>query len=156
MEVTLWALAAASTITVVQRIWVVRRQALSQPAPLSRSTVSSPRLGVALAHPRRRVGLQRRPGRGVPRGQLAGQGPGGLAGGAEGDVLAGLGTTTGRPSTIGAIAWTAVDRAPPPTSRTRRTVDAGRLDRVDARRRARRAAPRRRPGRGAPASRSPG
>jgi CDP-diacylglycerol--glycerol-3-phosphate 3-phosphatidyltransferase/CDP-diacylglycerol--inositol 3-phosphatidyltransferase len=33
MEVTLWALAAASTITVVQRIWVVRRQALSQPAP---------------------------------------------------------------------------------------------------------------------------
>jgi len=35
MEVTLWALAAASTITVVQRIWVVRRQALSQPAPSS-------------------------------------------------------------------------------------------------------------------------
>jgi CDP-diacylglycerol--glycerol-3-phosphate 3-phosphatidyltransferase len=33
MEVTLWALAAASTITVVQRIWVVRRQALSQSAP---------------------------------------------------------------------------------------------------------------------------
>jgi CDP-diacylglycerol---glycerol-3-phosphate 3-phosphatidyltransferase len=29
MEVTLWALAAASTITVGQRIWVVRRQALS-------------------------------------------------------------------------------------------------------------------------------
>ncbi|SRR6266508_2850763 len=27
MEVTLWALAAASTVTVVQRIWVVRRQA---------------------------------------------------------------------------------------------------------------------------------
>jgi CDP-diacylglycerol--glycerol-3-phosphate 3-phosphatidyltransferase/CDP-diacylglycerol--inositol 3-phosphatidyltransferase len=33
MEVTLWALAAASTITVGQRIWVVRRQALSQPTP---------------------------------------------------------------------------------------------------------------------------
>ena len=30
MEVTLWALAAASTVTVVQRIWVVRRQALAQ------------------------------------------------------------------------------------------------------------------------------
>jgi CDP-diacylglycerol--glycerol-3-phosphate 3-phosphatidyltransferase/CDP-diacylglycerol--inositol 3-phosphatidyltransferase len=33
MEVALWALAAASTVTVVQRIWVVRRQALSQPTP---------------------------------------------------------------------------------------------------------------------------
>ena len=32
MEVTIWALAAASTITVGQRIWVVRRQALSQPS----------------------------------------------------------------------------------------------------------------------------
>jgi CDP-diacylglycerol--glycerol-3-phosphate 3-phosphatidyltransferase/CDP-diacylglycerol--inositol 3-phosphatidyltransferase len=29
MEVTLWALAAASTVTVVQRVWVVRRQALA-------------------------------------------------------------------------------------------------------------------------------
>jgi CDP-diacylglycerol--glycerol-3-phosphate 3-phosphatidyltransferase/CDP-diacylglycerol--inositol 3-phosphatidyltransferase len=29
MYVTLWALAAASTITVAQRIWVVRKQALS-------------------------------------------------------------------------------------------------------------------------------
>jgi len=27
LEVTLWALAAASTVTVVQRVWVVRRQA---------------------------------------------------------------------------------------------------------------------------------
>ena len=33
MEVTLWALAAASTVTVVQRIWVVRRQALAQAGP---------------------------------------------------------------------------------------------------------------------------
>ncbi len=33
MYVTLWALAAASTITVVQRIWVVRRQAFAEPAP---------------------------------------------------------------------------------------------------------------------------
>lgn len=32
MEVTLWALAAASTITVGQRIWVVRRQALAEAA----------------------------------------------------------------------------------------------------------------------------
>ena len=32
MEVTLWALAAASTVTVVQRIWVVRRQALAEVA----------------------------------------------------------------------------------------------------------------------------
>ncbi|NYD42109.1 phosphatidylinositol phosphate synthase [Nocardioides panaciterrulae] len=31
MYVTLWALAAASTITVVQRIWVVRQQALALP-----------------------------------------------------------------------------------------------------------------------------
>ena len=30
MEVTLWALALASTVTVVQRIWVVRRQALAE------------------------------------------------------------------------------------------------------------------------------
>lgn len=30
MEVMLWALAAASTVTVVQRIWVVRRQALAE------------------------------------------------------------------------------------------------------------------------------
>ncbi len=30
MHVTLWALAVASTVTVVQRIWVVRRQALAQ------------------------------------------------------------------------------------------------------------------------------
>ncbi|MDF9715343.1 CDP-alcohol phosphatidyltransferase family protein [Nocardioides sp. ChNu-153] len=30
MEVTLWALAAASTVTVVQRIWVVREQALAE------------------------------------------------------------------------------------------------------------------------------
>lgn len=36
LHVTLWALAAASTVTVVQRIWVVREQALaegSQPPP---------------------------------------------------------------------------------------------------------------------------
>jgi CDP-diacylglycerol--glycerol-3-phosphate 3-phosphatidyltransferase/CDP-diacylglycerol--inositol 3-phosphatidyltransferase len=33
MEVTLWALAAASTVTVAQRIWVVRRQALAEVAP---------------------------------------------------------------------------------------------------------------------------
>ncbi len=32
MHVTLWALAVASTVTVVQRIWVVRRQALAQQA----------------------------------------------------------------------------------------------------------------------------
>lgn len=32
MEITLWALAAASTITVGQRIWVVRRQALAADA----------------------------------------------------------------------------------------------------------------------------
>ena len=32
MYVALWALALASTVTVVQRIWVVRRQALAQPA----------------------------------------------------------------------------------------------------------------------------
>ncbi|WP_028473485.1 phosphatidylinositol phosphate synthase [Nocardioides alkalitolerans] len=32
MEVTLWALAAASTVTVGQRIWVVRRQALAEAA----------------------------------------------------------------------------------------------------------------------------
>ncbi|MDT9592526.1 CDP-alcohol phosphatidyltransferase family protein [Nocardioides zeae] len=32
MQVTLWALAAASTVTVVQRIWVVRRQALAAQA----------------------------------------------------------------------------------------------------------------------------
>lgn len=32
MEVTLWALAAASTVTVVQRIWVVRRQAYAEAA----------------------------------------------------------------------------------------------------------------------------
>ncbi|MCW2764083.1 MAG: CDP-diacylglycerol inositol 3-phosphatidyltransferase [Nocardioides sp.] len=31
MYVTLWALAAASTVTVVQRIWVVRKQALALP-----------------------------------------------------------------------------------------------------------------------------
>jgi CDP-diacylglycerol---glycerol-3-phosphate 3-phosphatidyltransferase len=30
MHVTLWVLAAASTVTVVQRIWVVRRQALAE------------------------------------------------------------------------------------------------------------------------------
>lgn len=30
MEVTLWALALASTITVIQRIWVVRQQALAE------------------------------------------------------------------------------------------------------------------------------
>jgi CDP-diacylglycerol--glycerol-3-phosphate 3-phosphatidyltransferase/CDP-diacylglycerol--inositol 3-phosphatidyltransferase len=29
MYVALWALAAASTVTVVQRIWVVRRQAIT-------------------------------------------------------------------------------------------------------------------------------
>jgi len=33
MEVTLWALAAASTVTVVQRIWVVRLQAYAEAAP---------------------------------------------------------------------------------------------------------------------------
>jgi len=33
MEVTLWALAAASTITVVQRIWVVRQQAYADVPP---------------------------------------------------------------------------------------------------------------------------
>ena len=33
MEVTLWALAVASTVTVVQRIWVVRRQAYAEVAP---------------------------------------------------------------------------------------------------------------------------
>ena len=33
MEVTLWALAAASTVTVVQRIWVVRRQAYAEVTP---------------------------------------------------------------------------------------------------------------------------
>lgn len=32
MEITLWALAAASTVTVVQRIWVVRRQAHAEVA----------------------------------------------------------------------------------------------------------------------------
>lgn len=32
MEVTLWALAAASTVTVVQRIWVVRKQAYAEAA----------------------------------------------------------------------------------------------------------------------------
>lgn len=32
LEVTLWALAAASTITVAQRIWVVRRQAYAEPS----------------------------------------------------------------------------------------------------------------------------
>ncbi|MDN5893053.1 MAG: CDP-alcohol phosphatidyltransferase family protein [Nocardioides sp.] len=32
MEVTLWALAAASTVTVVQRVWVVRRQAYAEVA----------------------------------------------------------------------------------------------------------------------------
>ena len=30
MEITLWALAAASTVTVIQRIWVVRQQALAE------------------------------------------------------------------------------------------------------------------------------
>jgi CDP-diacylglycerol--glycerol-3-phosphate 3-phosphatidyltransferase/CDP-diacylglycerol--inositol 3-phosphatidyltransferase len=30
LEVTLWVLAAASTVTVVQRVWVVRRQALAR------------------------------------------------------------------------------------------------------------------------------
>ena len=33
MEITLWALAAASTITVVQRIWVVRQQAYADVPP---------------------------------------------------------------------------------------------------------------------------
>lgn len=33
LEVALWTLSAASTITVVQRIWVVRRQALAEAAP---------------------------------------------------------------------------------------------------------------------------
>lgn len=33
LEVTLWALAVASTITVIQRIWVVRRQAQAEAAP---------------------------------------------------------------------------------------------------------------------------
>ncbi len=33
MEVTLWALAVASTITVVQRIWVVRQQAYADVPP---------------------------------------------------------------------------------------------------------------------------
>ncbi len=33
MEVTLWALAVASTVTVVQRIWVVRTQAYAESAP---------------------------------------------------------------------------------------------------------------------------
>lgn len=32
LEITLWALAAASTITVAQRIWVVRRQAYAEPS----------------------------------------------------------------------------------------------------------------------------
>ena len=32
LYVALWALAVASTVTVVQRIWVVRRQALEQSA----------------------------------------------------------------------------------------------------------------------------
>lgn len=32
MEVTLWALAAASTITVIQRVWVVRKQAYAEAA----------------------------------------------------------------------------------------------------------------------------
>ena len=33
LEVTLWALAAASTVTVVQRVWAVRRQALAERPP---------------------------------------------------------------------------------------------------------------------------
>ncbi|MDP3889712.1 phosphatidylinositol phosphate synthase [Nocardioides sp.] len=33
MHVTLWALAAASTVTVIQRIWVVRRQAYADATP---------------------------------------------------------------------------------------------------------------------------
>jgi CDP-diacylglycerol--glycerol-3-phosphate 3-phosphatidyltransferase/CDP-diacylglycerol--inositol 3-phosphatidyltransferase len=32
LELALWVLAVASTVTVVQRIWVVRRQALAQAA----------------------------------------------------------------------------------------------------------------------------
>ena len=32
LEVALWALAVAATVTVVQRIWVVRRQALARAA----------------------------------------------------------------------------------------------------------------------------
>ncbi len=32
MEVTLWALAVASTVTVFQRVWTVRRQAYAEAA----------------------------------------------------------------------------------------------------------------------------
>jgi CDP-diacylglycerol--glycerol-3-phosphate 3-phosphatidyltransferase len=34
MYIALWALAIASTVTVVQRVWVVRKQALSEAALL--------------------------------------------------------------------------------------------------------------------------
>jgi CDP-diacylglycerol--glycerol-3-phosphate 3-phosphatidyltransferase/CDP-diacylglycerol--inositol 3-phosphatidyltransferase len=34
MEITLWALAIASTVTVLQRIWVVRKQAYAEAAGL--------------------------------------------------------------------------------------------------------------------------
>lgn len=40
MQVTLWALAAASTVTVVQRIWVVRRQAIAADAEASQGRAS--------------------------------------------------------------------------------------------------------------------
>jgi CDP-diacylglycerol--glycerol-3-phosphate 3-phosphatidyltransferase/CDP-diacylglycerol--inositol 3-phosphatidyltransferase len=42
LEVSMWLLAIASTVTVVQRVWVVRRQALTERASEAGSGAGSP------------------------------------------------------------------------------------------------------------------
>ena len=56
MEVALWALAVASTVTVVQRIWVVRRQALAEAGAAGLDLTG--RRPDAADRPRRAVGLE--------------------------------------------------------------------------------------------------